>query len=100
MIDIRRRGFLFGAAATLVLPPVRTIYIPARSVGPYGSPRIITLSEVTPGEFLIPRPQALAMLQKLLDGQYVPTDVPRWAWVSPRQYEALTGQKAKEVSDA
>lgn len=38
-VDIRRRAFLFGVSATLVLPPKRTIFIPVAK-------RIITLEEL------------------------------------------------------
>jgi hypothetical protein len=82
MIDISRRGFLFGAAATLIVPPKRTIII---------LPKLEIIRPDKP--FDLPMQQMLSLLQKLDDQMIEISAIPRWVVTDKAWYDQVTGNK-------
>ncbi len=91
MIDLKRRSFLFGAAATLVLPPERTFHIlqPPKLI--VEKPRIYLPNDVK--LFDLPTFQARQLGHKLVEGAYKMSDVPRWVVLDQRWYDAMIKQE-------
>ena len=90
MIDLRRRSFLFGAAATLILPPKRTFFI-------LEPPKLVVAQGlILPGGklFDLPDPQSESIGRKLVNGTYLMRDLPRWVVLDQRWYDGMvTAQK-------
>jgi hypothetical protein len=91
MIDLKRRSFLFGVAATVVLPPERTFHI-------LQPPKLIVEKRgiILPGDvrlFDLPTVQSCELARKLLDGTYKVSDVPRWVVLDQRWYDAMVRQE-------
>jgi len=83
MIDISRRAFIFGAAATLIMPPPRKFFIVE------GAHRLIRPGEWMRPSFDLPMQQMLD-LQKKLDEQVIEvTALPRWLFINPAEYDRL-----------
>ena len=80
-IDIRRRFFLFGAVATLVVPAPKSFFI----VSP---PKLILSRPDHP--FELSMQQMLDLLDKLDENALAVSDVPRWLAVDARWYDEVT----------
>ena len=92
MIDLKRRSFLFGAAATLILPPERTFHILD------GSHRLIIRPQgiILPKDvrlFDLPRWQSSEIGRKLVEGLYKMSDIPRWVVLDQRWYDDMLRQE-------
>lgn len=85
MIDIKRRFFLFGAAAALILPPKRTFHILP--------PPTIIRPKVGDLIFDLPRQQSLDLMLKVLDQMYPVSAIPRWLVVNREQYDLLVSNR-------
>jgi hypothetical protein len=88
MIDLQRRFFLFGAAATLILPPVKTFHI---LDGRHGSlilrPQGLFLP---PGKlFDLGYGYDLLLAEKLIGGIYRMSDIPRWVVLDQTWYDDM-----------
>jgi len=85
MIDLKRRGFLFGAAATLIIPTPRTFHIlePPKILRPQGL--------ILPGGklFDLPDKQSAEIGRKLLDHTYKIADLPRWVVLDQKWYDSM-----------
>jgi hypothetical protein len=85
-IDLSRRFFLFGATATLILPPERTFHI-------LSPPKLIAnhLRIILPGGklFDLPNPQSNSIGRKLVDGTYKMSDIPRWVVLDKQWYDDM-----------
>jgi hypothetical protein len=81
MIDIRRRGFLFGVTASLVVPPPKKFFIL--------SPPPLIKPVAGDMKFDLPLQQMLD-LQKRLDEQVINLSaIPRWVVIDKDQYDRL-----------
>lgn len=91
LIDLQRRGFIFGAAATLVLPPVRTFhFLPKQELI---FPELITVPQ---GKlFDLPNREALEMMMKLLDDHYKMSDIPQWVVCDKDWYDTVVQAQAR-----
>jgi len=90
-IDIRRRGFIFGAAATagLVVAAPKKFFI-------LSPPKIVPVV-IHPGEFILPAGslplQQLLALQKKLDEQVIAVSaIPRWLYMPEAQYDRIVNE--------
>jgi hypothetical protein len=92
-IDIRRRGFIFGAAATagLVVAAPKKYFI-------LSPPKpIIVPVVIHPGEFILPKDclplQQLLELQKKLDDAVIEASaIPRWLYMPEAQYDRIVNE--------
>lgn len=84
MIDLKRRHFIFGAAATLILPPERTFHILD------GRHAILRPTIMRPEKvFDLPMQQMLDLLQKLDDATIAARDIPRWVVCDQDWYDKV-----------
>ena len=85
MIDIRRRFFLFGATAALILPPAKTFHIlpPPLIIKPQG----LILPEHK--LFDLPNWQSSEIGRKLIDGTYKLQQIPRWVVLDKKWYDDM-----------
>lgn len=82
MIDISRRGFLFGAAATLITPPKRTFII---------LPKLEIIRPTKP--FDLPMQQMLSLMRKLDEQQLELSAIPRWVVTDKAWYDRVVRNK-------
>ena len=91
-IDLKRRSFLFGAAATLILPPRRTFHILDGHHGLILRPTII-LPETK--LFDLPDFYSNEIGRKLADGIYKLSHVPRWVVLDKQWYDTMIAQERR-----
>ena len=89
-IDLKRRFFIFGAAATLIVPPPKTIHIIKdfnRIIRPAGL--------ILPNGKLFDLPDycALEIGRKLNKGIYHLRDIPRWVVLDKAWYDRMLLQE-------
>lgn len=84
MIDLKRRFFLFGAPAVLLVPPVRTFHIlPAQIIKPQGL--ILPKGKL----FDLGYGYDVELARKLVAGIYKITDIPRWVVLDQKWYDDM-----------
>ena len=88
MIDLKRRSFIFGATATLILPPQRTFHILDSS---HRSLILLPQGLILPGGklFDLPDPQSASIGRKLIDGTYKMSMLPRWVVLDQKWYDDM-----------
>jgi hypothetical protein len=84
-IDLNRRFFCFGAAATLILPKHKSFFIiePPKLIKPQGL--ILPDSKL----FDLPDFYAAELGRKLVDGIYQIADIPRWVVLDQVWYDQM-----------
>jgi hypothetical protein len=82
MIDLKRRGFIFGATAALVVPAPKSFFI----VKP---PPLIVAPPTTGPLFDLPMQQVLDLMKKLDAFEIEPGAIPRWVWLRESDYDRL-----------
>src|SRR5262245_4480457 len=93
VIDPTRRAFLFGAAATLIIPPPKTFHILPKQDQILRLPPPIVLPN---GKlFDLPNREALQLAQKLIDEHYGMADIPRWIVVDKEWYDMVVKSEAE-----
>jgi len=84
MINLARRGFIFGASAALILPPVRTFHILD------GRHAIIKPIIIRPDKvFDLPLQQMMDLLSRLDAAEIELSAIPRWAVVDKEWYDKV-----------
>lgn len=87
MIDIRRRSFLFGAAAAaLVVPAPKRFFIQL-------PPKII-VPDARIMRFDLPLQQMLSLQKKLDDQDIALSQIPRWVVLDKDAYDQIVGTKS------
>jgi hypothetical protein len=82
-IDLKRRGFLFGAAATLIVPPPRTFHIITKA------PLIIPVQP-----FDLPLQQLVDLMKRLDDKAIQISAIPRWLVIDQAWYDSMLRAEA------
>jgi len=91
-IDLKRRSFIFGAAATLLLPPVRTFHILDGHHGLILRPHLILPNAKL---FDLPDFYSAEIGRKLTDGTYKLRDIPRWVVLDKRWYDDMLAKERR-----
>jgi hypothetical protein len=89
LFDPTRRFFIFGAAATLIIPPPKTFhFITQEIIRPAGL--------ILPGGKLFDLPDWESMMlgTKLSNGKYKLKDVPRWIVLDKAWYDEMVRRDA------
>jgi hypothetical protein len=82
--DLKRRSFIFGAAATLIVPPPKSFFI----IEP---PKLITEIDPSILKFDLPKQQMIDLLKRLEEKMIEVSAIPRWVVVNKDDYDMLVG---------
>lgn len=90
-IDLTRRHFIFGAAATIILPPERTFhFLPKQEIL---LPEAFRLFIPEGKLFDLPSFESRRIADKLIDGTYKLYDIPRWVVHDKRWYDEMVAKE-------
>ncbi len=84
MIDVSRRMFCFGAAATLIVPPPKRFFV----IEP---PKLIVPTPAKP--FDLPMQQMLELMQRLDEQKIEMSAIPRWVVCDQRWYDQVVANE-------
>lgn len=99
-LDLTRRHFVFGASATIILPTKKSYFIlpPSDLIIEPEKPQLVLPTDRK--LFDLPTREAMALTQKLLDGQYDITAIPRWVVLDKEWFDKLVPKDFQDAREA